>query len=337
MKMKKLAAIIFSAAMVLNMGAAAMATGEPTQSPTDMKTVTITKNYEATNKGTTSPAETFNFTIANTSVKDAASGVTAANMPTPAIGNVSYTAGEAGSTTKSKDITVTLPEYRSVGVYTYTIKEDQGSTAGVTYRTSDIKLVVTVLQDASGYIRVAAVHTEDEGGNKTNTFNDNEYSAGSLAVKKIVTGNLGDQQKEFAVTVTFTAPEGKTVSEAISYSDGGTDYTIPASAWTSGTATAEINLKHDETVTFTNIPYGVTYTVKEDDYTSDGYKTTYAFGDNNKKIDSASDSVDITNNKNNDKIDTGINLDSMPYIMILALVAVCAVVMFVRKRFSANR
>ena len=90
-------------------------------------------------------------------------------------------------------------------------------------------------------------------------------------------------------------------------------------------------------MTFTNIPYGVTYTVEEADYTSDGYKTTYALGDNNKKIDSASDSVDITNNKNNDKIDTGINLDSMPYIMILALVAVCAVVMFARKRFSANR
>ena len=338
MKMKKIAAIIFSAAMVLNMGAVAMATGgDTTPSYTDMKTVTIKKSYEATNPSTTSPAETFGFSIERTSVKDAAAGVATGNMPLPTIGSVSYEKGEAGSETKSKDITITLPEYSSVGVYTYTIKETQGLTAGVTYRTSDIKLVVTVLQDEGGYIRVAAVHTEDEGGNKTNTFNDNEYSAGSLAVKKIVTGNLGDQQNEFAVTVTFTAPEGKEVSEAISYSDGGTDYTIPASAWTSGTATAEINLKHDETVTFTNIPYGVTYTVEEADYTSDGYKTTYALGDNNKKIDSASDSVDITNNKNNDKIDTGINLDSMPYIMILALVAVCAVVMFARKRFSANR
>ena len=149
MKMKKIAAIIFSAAMVLNMGAVAMATGgDTTPSYTDMKTVTIKKSYEATNPSTTSPAETFGFSIERTSVKDAAAGVATGNMPLPTIGSVSYEKGEAGSETKSKDITITLPEYSSVGVYTYTIKETQGLTAGVTYRTSDIKLVVTVMQGA---------------------------------------------------------------------------------------------------------------------------------------------------------------------------------------------
>lgn len=342
MKMKKIAAIIFSAAMVLNMGAAAMATGgDTTPSYTDMKTVTITKNYEAANTGTTSPAETFGFSIERTSVKDAAAGVNAENMPLPTIGSVSYGSGEAGSTTKSKDITITLPEYSSVGVYTYMIKETPGLTAGVTYRTSDIKLVVTVLQDTNDYIRVAAVHTEDENGDKASSFDDNEYSAGSLAVEKTVTGNMGDRDKEFAVTVTFKVPEGKTVNEAISYVEDGQNKTIPASAWSNGVATATINLKHEETVTFNNIPYGVTYTVVEDDYTTEangGYdQAQYAFDDDSKTINTSSEKVVITNNKNDGDIDTGINLDSMPYIMILCLVAVCAVVMFARKRFSANR
>ena len=117
--------------------------------------------------------------------------------------------------------------------------------------------------------------------------------------------------------------------------------TLPAN-WGDGTASADITLKHGETVTFENIPYDVTYTVVENDYTADGYDVaSYKMNgidasDGSGMIDSAADTVEITNNKGGE-VDTGINLDSMPYIMILALVAVCAVVMFARKRFSANR
>lgn len=340
MKLKKMFAGVVAAAMMLTMSATAFAEESnpgTTTTPTsyeDMNTVTITKIYEATNAHTTSPAETFGFTIERTSVTDAASGVDATNMPVPTIKGVSYDSGEAGSDNKSKNIIVTLPEYKSVGIYTYTIKEIAGSTAGVTYRGSDISLVVTVLQGENGKVRVAAVHTEN-GGRKTDTFADNVYSAGSLTVSKTVTGNLGDRQKEFNVTVTFNAPDEKTVREAISYIDGAETKTIPAN-WTNGTAIAKITLKHDESVTFTNIPYGVTYTVVEDDYTSSGYTASYVFSDSEKKVDSNSDTVTITNNKGNDNIDTGIGLDSLPYIMILAMVAVAMVVFFGKKRFARD-
>ena len=39
----------------------------------------------------------------------------------------------------------------------------------------------------------------------------------------------------------------------------------------------------------------------------------------------------ITNNKDID-VDTGVSLDSLPYILVLAAVAVIAAVLFVRKR-----
>ena len=56
--------------------------------------------------------------------------------------------------------------------------------------------MVTVLQGENGRLRVAAVHTEAEDGDKADKF-PNEYSAGSLAIAKVVTGNMGDKEKYF--------------------------------------------------------------------------------------------------------------------------------------------
>lgn len=331
--MKKILSLALALVLVLSMSTVAFATEGGENTYTDMTTVTLTKEYKLTNPGTTSPAETFSFSdLTCTEVTDAADGVTSSNAPVPTIGSVSYSAGEAGGeTTAKKIITIFLPEYTSVGIYTYTFNEIDGGTAGVTYRSDEITLVVTVIEQG-GKVRVAAVHTEGEGKDKSGEFN-NEYSAGSLSVKKNVTGIMGDKQKEFKVKVTFTAPEGDTVREAITYTDGDKNETI-AGGWT-GSKAVEITLKHEETVTFNNIPYGVTYTVVEDDYTAKdngGYdEASYQFDDNNKKIDSASDSVTITNNKGG-HVDTGISMDSIPYILMLAVVFMGLFVFFSKKR-----
>lgn len=330
--MKKLISLALALVFVLSMSTVAFAAEDEEAAHTDMSTVTLTKEYELTNTGTTSPAETFTFSaLTCTKVTDAADGVTTANAPVPTIASVAYTAGEAGGENAKKDITITLPNYTSVGIYTYTFTETDGGTAGVTYRSDAITLVVTVIEQ-NGKVRVAAVRTNGDGAGKSSEFN-NEYSAGSLAVMKNVTGIMGDQQKEFAVKVTFTAPTGDTVREAISYTDGTENKTIAAD-WT-GSKEVEITLKHDETVTFTNIPYGVTYTVVENDYTAEengGYdEASYKFDDENKKIDSASEKVTITNNKDGN-VDTGITMDSMPYILLLAVAAMGLFVLFTKKR-----
>lgn len=340
---KKLTAGALALSMMFAMATPAFALTSPEIQYPDMTSVTFTKTYEATNTNTTSPEETFQFEIEGVGVTDAASGVTIGTYGMPTVGTVSYTAGEAGSATKAKKITVDLPAYESVGIYTYKIKEKAQGTAGVTYWGKDIILKVTVIEQG-GKIRVAAVHTEDakadgtydtsKGG--TSTKNDtfpNTYSAGSLAVTKRVTGNLGDKDKKFEVTVTFKAPEGKTVKEAIEYSEGGTEKTIAANAWKDGEAEVKINLADTDTVTFTNIPYDVTYTVVEKDYTtSDGYDTAdYNFSDNSKKIDSATDTVTITNNKGG-TVDTGVILDNAPYILMLAVVAGGAMTLVIKKR-----
>ena len=316
--MKKLLSLALALIMVLTLSVAVAA-----QEHTDMETVTISVTYNEANEGTTSPAETFTFAIANTSVTYAAAGVTTENMPTPDVGDVKFAEGDAGKAgSMTKDVTITLPEYTSVGIYTYTITPTSGTNAGVTYWAKAIKLVVTVIEQ-NGKIRVAAVHTEDEGEEKTDDITYT-YSAGSLSVTKSVTGNLGDRAKEFNVWVPFTAPEAGVVNSTISYIVDGETKTIAPAEWEENTASVQIALHHEETVTFTNIPYGVTYHVAEDSYEAEDYETSYNKQDGT--IGAASDAVTITNPKGT-TVDTGVVLASLPYILLIA-VAVVGVVAF---------
>lgn len=347
--MKKLVSILLTLVMVLGLTTAAFATegNEPEASPStttqpleDTSTVTIKKVYEIANADTTSPAETFKFTIENTAVTDAAAGVTAKDMPTPTINTVEYAVGEAGSAEKKKEIEVTLPEYKSVGIYTYTITETDGKMAGVTYYKDPITLVVTVTNGADGnLVRTAAVHTEAEGGKKSDEIT-NTYSAGSLSIKKEVTGNLGDTSKYFKVAVTLTGEKDKTYADSYAVT-GGTkiengDNDCASSSITIGQEKV-FYLKNGETITIANLPYGVTYTVQEADYTEAGYEAEHVFSDaTSKKIDSVRDTVTITNNKGVD-VDTGITMDSLPFILILGVALVGVTGMLIKRRLSADR
>ena len=342
--MKKLVSFMLVMVLALSMSIGAFANGTDGESTyTDKDSVTITKTYNETNDGSTSPAETFQFTIEATSVEDAADGVNVGNMPMPTVGSVAYAEGEAGSVNAQKTMSVDLPDvYPSVGVYTYTIRETASTTAGVVSHGSDITLVVTVLQGENGLIRVPAVHTETSDGTKSDDIS-NEYQAGQLSVTKQVTGNMGDRSKEFTVTVTFNAPKDKTVQSTITYTDDTTEKAILPSQWVDGVATATITLKHDETVTFNNIPYGVSYSVAENDYTDEaegGYDapayTVNGETGNSGSVDTAKDAVTVTNNKANGNIDTGIFLDNMPYIVMLVVVIAGFTAFAMKKRHSVE-
>lgn len=245
-----------------------------------------------------------------------------------------FTKGAATASGITKDITIELPTYEKVGVYEYTLHEVNRNNAGVTYYENNIKLVVTVIQGENGKLRIAAVHTEAANGEKSDTF-ENTYSANSLPVKKVVTGNLGDKEKLFDVTVTLKNNTGKTMASDISYTAGGKENTIKASDWDGTTVTKNIQLKNDQTITFTNLPFGVEYVVTEADYTGNngGYDAPkYEYKNNDKKISVADQSVTITNNKNSDNIDTGINLTTLPYILVFAGVIVIAGAAFITRR-----
>lgn len=311
----------------------------------------ITKKYTATNANTTSPAETFTFTavakdVKNAGVNAAGNAITAVDAPQLTIEAAAYGSGDATTTGADKTLVIshTTP-FPNVGIYYYTVTEAASNKAGVTTHEEDMLLKVSVIYNDAGtaleekYAFYTAMDDKGEGKGTKNSAVENTYSAGSLEVKKVVTGNLGDKNKKFNVTVTFTAPEGKTVAGTISYSEGGVSKTIAPSDWKDDVATVKIAVAHDNTITFTNIPYGVTYTVVEDDYTKAADGTTkdydeanYNFTDSNKKIDSATDTVTITNNKGDSNIDTGVILDNAPYMLMLTVVAAGAMTLVIKKR-----
>lgn len=320
---KKLLALMLVVVMALGMSTTAMA------DYTDTKTVDLNKVYELTNDGTTSPAETFKFSIEKVGVTD--SVYTVDNMPMfeQTEYTITFDKGEATLAGDTNATTLTLPTYDRVGVYTYKITEvaPETPTAGVVYNTKPLFLKVTAIEQ-NGIIRVAALHLETETGSKTENI-VNTYQAGALAITKKVTGLLGDKNKYFDVKVTLTAPEGTVVNSEITVS-GGSNEANPTSM-TVGTETT-LKVKDGDTITISNIPYGVTYTVVEADYTGEGYEAA-VYSEFDGVINSASDSVEITNEKDT-TVDTGINLDSMVYIAIIAVVAVAMVGIMSRRRMA---
>lgn len=334
-KTKKLLACLIAAATMFTMGSTAFAadTGNKAQAPVEGK-VQFTKEYKLSGEGK-SPAETFNFSIENAGVTDAAKGVNKDNMPTPTVGTVSY--AEAGATTggNKKTVDVTLPDnYTSVGVYTYTINETTGTTAGVDYDTVPVTMKVTVINgETEGTFKVESVSFTKNGNKlaKDEAAFNNTYTANKLEVSKTVTGNLGDKSKYFDFTITLVGKDDKTTYNADGYTVSGGSYAENPTSIKVGESKT-FKLKHDDTITIGNLPKDVTYTVTET--AVGGYTTKVNGTDGNKatgKTTSDKATQAFVNNKGSE-IDTGVNLTTLPYILVFAGVIVIAGAAFITRR-----
>lgn len=294
----------------------------------DMDSVVIKKNYELANEGTFSPAETFSFDIEAENVTDASEGIEAANY-LPSVGDVTYAQGEAGSANKTRQIEIQLPEYDSVGVYTYIIHEVEGNSAGVTYYGDAILLRVTVIEQ-DGKLRIAAVHTEDPestGEGKKDDF-DNLYSAGKLEVHKDVEGIMGNKDKYFEFTVQLTGEEGKTYQDSYAITGGSYDANPDSIEIRPGETTeATFYLKDDDTIHIENLPYGVEYKVSETPVAD--YVTTETGTEG--EVDAAVEQANFTNTKGG-TVDAGVVLDSAPYLFTLTGAAGVGLLLTLRRR-----
>lgn len=327
-KVEKLLAAVLSISLAMGVSVmpAFAASGE---TYADMDSVVIKKNYELANEGTFSPAETFSFDIEADNVTDASDDITPENMPMPTIGTVSYLRGEAGSTTKTKEIKIDLPEYDSVGVYTYIIHEAVGNSAGVTYYDDAILLRVTVIEQ-DGKLRIAAVHTEDPestGEGKKDDFDD-LYSAGELEVHKDVEGIMGNKDKYFEFRVQLTGEEGKTYQDSYAITGGSYDANPTSIKIKPGETTeATFHLKDDDTIHIKNLPYGVEYKVSETPVAD--YVTTETGTEG--EVDEAVEQANFTNTKGG-TVDAGVVLDSAPYLFTLTGAAGVGLLLTLRRR-----
>ena len=326
-KVEKLLAGVLSIALAMGVSVmpAFAASGE---TYADMDSVVIKKNYELANTDTISPEETFTFTIDPVTVTDASEGIEAADYR-PIVGDVTYAQGEAGSASKTKKIEIKLPEYDSVGVYTYIIHEAAGNSAGVTYYGDAILLRVTVIEQ-DGKLRIAAVHTEDPestGEGKKDDF-DNLYSAGKLEVHKDVEGIMGNKEKYFEFRVQLTGEEGKTYQDSYAITGGSYDANPDSIEIRPGETTeATFYLKDDDTIHIENLPYGVEYKVSETPVAD--YATTETGTEG--EVDAAVEQANFTNTKGG-TVDAGVVLDSAPYLFTLTGAAGVGLLLTLRRR-----
>lgn len=249
-----------------------------------------------------------------------------------------------GKEASASDITVSGVENISgVGIFTYTIKENDPLVAGVEVNTSEFKVEIMrsykmVDGKATSTIETAyATVLPVSGTDVKPTAINNTYVDGNLTLTKKVTGNLSYENEKFTIELKFvsdkpvetdiTLPNGSKVS-AFEKADG------------KYVATAEIEISASNgRVTVSGIPKGVSVTVAEKD--SSPYELVgYSVGNTNKQsaptVVMTADGVDvvITNNYSTE-IDTGISLDSLPYILILGAVVAVGTVLIVKKRRNA--
>lgn len=279
------------------------------------------------------------------------------NIPAFAQENYSFTTG-----INADEIQIALPDFSGFGIgdYWYKVTELEGNTAGVTYDSNEYYMHIVVTHedelnpDGSGISQITFhKNAPNADGTYTNEASDkatgftNTYAEGSLSVTTDIKGNFADRTKTFDVDVTFNAPENKTVTGDIYFGD---DTVAVEGGWnTSKTVTITLGL--GDTISFKNIPDGVTYTVAEKDYSADGYNNpVYNFDNADENGDIANsgtewnsniaqgtisdddDTVTIVNEKNV-TIDVGVFLENAPFVaLILLVVAVAAVMIITRRR-----
>lgn len=329
---KKLLALLLAILMVA-MSAVAMAETQTTLND-------ITKIYTT---DTVLPVETLTFTAtAQSAVKADGTSVTQDIGAPTLTGSIATSAMKADATdTGMYTATVSISSSANwpfAGTYTYSVSEDAGKIQGVTYADNSIAFKVLV-----GYKEVngnpsQTLEAQDiqlvvgEGQAKEGSFT-NAYNSGSVKVTKTVSGNAASTTDTFNVDVTFAVASGKVFSENVQIG-GISGQTISEDKTT---ITGTITVKHGDAITLSNIPVGTTVTVAENDpkvntaNSNDPTKYTASYEGNNVAVSDTVSTIAITNSRTS-SIETGVTTDSMPYILLMAFVAILAVAFVAKKR-----
>lgn len=173
--------------------------------------------------------------------------------------------------------------------------------------------------------------TEDTISADTTFYAKYVPASANLTVTKTVTGKLGDTNKAFTFTITKDGkPVNNITEDNIEVSDG--------AQWLND-GNGKFTLKDGATITFKNLPSGE-YKIVEDDYIGEKYETSWQIGTDGKvyeknrtatvTIGTTEQTVHFTNHRTLEP-DLGVLLDTLPYIVILAVVAGGVALLMLRK------
>lgn len=385
MKLKKFFAGVLAAAMMLTVGATAafaddpisVPAGEGDQSYKGAKVIvadnghaylSLTKVLEV-KEGTAPDKMTFNFTVEGTSATGSVDFKNTDNDNSAA-----FTAGEYKRTFNIDLMQVLGDKAEKVGAYTYTISETDPQIPGIKQVRSSLTMVVTVinktgeLNQGYGYIVALKDNGTKVPANEAfkNSYGDSNLQ--SLELSKTIHGSLGNLQDTFTFNVKFSAKEGVDASKykGVSVTNGNEHIAGLSNTVNDGLLeldkTYTVTLGHDNSITFGNLPEGVTYEISENtttlnaenkyvngEYTvsvsdtkgasrvNETAKTLVAVNEANTHfgikgaITTGTNPVAFHNTKEGSP-DMGVVLDNAPYIAMLAIVAIGGVALMLNKR-----
>ena len=156
-------------------------------------------------------------------------------------------------------------------------------------------------------------------------------ASANLTVSKTVTGKLGDTNKAFTFTIT------KADGTAANITDTNIEISEADRAKVEWKGNGQFTLKDGASIIFKNLPSGQ-YKVVEDNYSGEKYETSYVVDsgtpENRREasvtIGTDAKQIDFTNHRTLEP-DLGVLLDTLPYIVILAVVAGGVALLMLRK------
>lgn len=158
-------------------------------------------------------------------------------------------------------------------------------------------------------------------------------ASANLTVSKTVTGKLGDTNKAFTFTIT------KADGTAANITDTNIEISEADRAKVEWKGNGQFTLKDGASITFKNLPSGE-YKIVEDDYIGEKYETSWQIGTDGKvyeenrtatvTIGTTEQTVHFTNHRTLEP-DLGVLLDTLPYLVILAVVAGGVALLMLRK------
>lgn len=159
-------------------------------------------------------------------------------------------------------------------------------------------------------------------------------ASANLTVTKTVTGKLGDTNKAFTFTIT------KADGTSANITDANVEISEADSAKVEWPRNGKFTLKDGASIIFKNLPSGE-YKVIEEDYSGEKYDTSWQIGTDGEvyeknstatvTIGTTEQTVHFTNHRTLEP-DLGVLLDTLPYIVILAVVAGGVALLMLRKR-----
>lgn len=187
-------------------------------------------------------------------------------------------------------------------------------------------------------------------------YTNHREAANTITIKKEVTGNMGDQNGSWRFAITLDEPYNQNF--------GGLPFSVREGY--PGTSTALVYLKAGESLDINGLPDGIGYTVRELRGNMDGYdtnytKTVYRTHEGTTPLETPELMEDLTltdqdyttagvsgvatleydddivfTNRKNIIIDEDVTLDSLPYILLLAVTGAGVAFMVKRRRRIAR-